>query len=339
MEDTDRDDLKVEQGGPFPGWDRRPVVTWTLLGANVAIWLATLVAGGSEDSEVLVDFGAMFGPLVANGEYWRLFTAMFLHVGLAHLAFNSFGLLIFGSLVERAFGHARFLIVYVLAGLFGSVASYLFNSIAIGAGASGAIFGVLGALGAFFVIQREASGRMGQRNLTGVLFLAAINLLYGLATPGIDNWAHVGGFVAGFALGLALAPKNRLQRNAFGAPVGLVDLNSLARRWWVVPLATVVLSIGAWMGTLTLPDNAYTRVFQAERYFRQENHTMALEEIDNALRLNVMVAEAYLLRGRIYADLGDTKSARSEIGRALQIGDRATRAEAIALLVSLRSRQ
>ena len=85
-----------QAGGSLPGTDRRPVVTYTLLAINVVVWLAMGLAGGSEDPNVLLDFGAMFGPLIASGEYWRLFTAMFLHVGILHLAFNGFGLFIFG---------------------------------------------------------------------------------------------------------------------------------------------------------------------------------------------------------------------------------------------------
>ena len=109
-------------GGFGPDKSGRPVVTWALLAVNILVWIATEIAGGSEDTQVLLDFGAMFGPTIANGEYWRLFTAMFLHVGLMHLLFNGLALLIFGQVVERTYGHLQFVIIYVLAGLAGSVA-------------------------------------------------------------------------------------------------------------------------------------------------------------------------------------------------------------------------
>ena len=156
-------------GPAASGLTRRPLVTWALLAVNVVVWIAATRAGGSEDRQVLLDFGAMFGPLIADGQYWRLFTAMFLHVGLVHLAFNGFGLAIFGSLVEGAYGHARFALIYLVSGLTGSVASYLVNSIAVGAGASGAIFGVLAALAAYFAAQRKVFGETAKRSMIGIL--------------------------------------------------------------------------------------------------------------------------------------------------------------------------
>ena len=286
VEPSQQDDLENPQRFLLPGEGRTPIVTMALLGANVIIWLTAAAAGGTEDPEVLLDFGAMFRPLIAEGQYWRLFTAMFLHIGIAHVAFNGFGLLIFGRLVERAYGHLRFLTIYILAGLAGSVASYLFNSIAIAAGASGAIFGVLGALAAFFVAQRELFGSMAQRNLIGLLVLAAINLIYGLATPGIDNWAHMGGFAAGFVLGLVLAPRYRLLRSPLGTPMGLRDVSSLINRWWVAPAAAALLLLGTWAGSATLPDNSYTHVYRAERHFEQQDFDLAREEIGKAFPLD-----------------------------------------------------
>ena len=328
---------------PLPGWNRAPVLTWVLLAGNLGIWLAESNAGGSNDRGVLLGFGAMFGPLIADGEYWRLFTAMFLHAGIEHLALNCLALFIFGRLVEMAYGHVRFLTIYILAGLAGSVASYLLNTIAIGVGASGAIFGVLGALAAYFVVQKKVFGKMGQRDLTGVLFLAAINLLYGLTSPGIDNWAHMGGFAAGFGLGLVLAPKYRLVTDPVGTSTALVDANSLARRWWIVPASLVVVWVGSLLATANLPDNAYSHVYEAERYHSQQNYDMALEEIDRAFRLDFSVAEAHLLRARIFAELGEISIARVELGMAQalarRLGDGGIVAEAAALLDALRSQR
>ena len=287
----------------------------------------------------------MFGPYIANGEYWRLFTAMFLHVGILHLAFNGFSLLIFGRLVERAYGHARFLTIYILAGLLGSVASYMLNSIAIAAGASGAIFGVLGALIAYFLIQRRLFGKMGQRNLMGVLFLAAINLFYGFATPGIDNWAHLGGFAGGFVLGLPLAPRYRIVASTLGTPVALVDVNSLFKQWWVVPAAVAVILVGAWMATVTIPDNPYSHLYQAEHYSRQGNHELAFEEIEKAIKLDQPIsashlsrslALAYLLRGKMLVDQGYYDRALTDLVLAHHWGDPETKAEAQALIDTLR---
>ena len=278
----------VQQGVRLFGVGRKPVVTWTLLAINVVVLIAMENAGGSEETEVLLDFGAMFGPLIANGEYWRLFTAMFLHVGLMHLLLNGFGLFIFGRLVEVIYGPVRFTIIYALAGLSGSVASYTLNSIAVGAGASGAIFGVLGALAAFFVARRDMLGEMGRQNLSALLFIAAINLVFGFIVPGIDNWAHMGGLAAGFAVGLAFVPKYRPASalGSFAVSGRLRDTNSLARRWWVLPVAAAILLGGTLLGTATLGDNPLTRVYNAERLYEEQSYDEALAEIGRAVQLD-----------------------------------------------------
>lgn len=337
MQESYRGELGGHPGLPLPGVARAPIVMWALLTVNIVVWWVVSPPGGSASTEVLLDFGAMFGPLIAEGEYWRLLTAMFLHVGPAHLVFNGLALFVFGRLVERAYGHLRFLIIYILAGLAGSVASYLLNSIAVGAGASGAIFGVLGALVAYIMVQRDLLGKMGQGLLTVVLFLAAMNLLYGLATPGIDNWAHAGGLAGGFALGLGLAPRYRPVRSPADGEASLADANPLTRSIWVLPVAGVLLVIGARLGTATLPDNPFSHIYRAERYFEEQNYGQALDETNVAVNMDFTAAEAYLLRGRLFSELGDSARARRELGQAIKWGDRDTRAEAIRLLLVLRS--
>jgi membrane associated rhomboid family serine protease len=176
-------------------------VTTVILGINVVVFLAELALGGAS-GEVLVRLGAMVPFLVATGEYWRLVTAMFLHVGVIHLLLNSYGLFLFGSLVEGVFGSVRFVAIYLVTGFFASAASFAFggpNRVA--AGASGAIFGLLGAWLAYNWRRRELS--LAQANLQGALLLIAINLVLGFSVTGIDNIAHIGGLVAGVVAGLA----------------------------------------------------------------------------------------------------------------------------------------
>ena len=334
-------DREIQPGLPLPTAARTPFLTYALLGVNFFLWLLMRAAGGSTDSDVLLDFGAMFGPLIADGEYWRLFTAMFLHVGFAHLALNGFGLFIFGRIVERAFGHPRFITIYLLAGLAGSVASYLLNSITIAAGASGAIFGILGALGAFFLAQRKILGALGRQNFYGILLLAGINLVFGLTIPRIDNWAHMGGFAAGFALGMVLAPRYKVLTSEFQLPIGLKDTNSLIRNVWVIPAVLVLLALGIWLGTATLPENAQTHVYRAERHLEQREYDAALTEVERAIEIGppAGTGQAHYVRARIMIDLGDVESARSDLGLAIQLGDRETRVNAIALLLQLQSRR
>ena len=312
-------------GPSTSGLTRRPLVTWALLAVNVLVWLAATVAGGSEDRQVLLDFGAMFGPLIAEGQYWRLFTAMFLHVGHVHLALNGFGLAIFGSLVEGAYGHVRFLLIYVVAGLTGSVASYMLNSVAVGAGASGAIFGVLGALAAYFAAQRRVFGETARRSMIGVLILAAINLAFGFIMPGIDNMAHLGGFAAGIALGLVLAPSYKVVMSVFGTSVVRTDSRRLGGRVWVIPLAIAVLAAGAWFATVTLPDNGYTHYYRAVDHFEAGIYDLALSEADRATTLDPLMIEAYYLKARTRETLGDRRGALAELRQlfgAAEVTDR-----------------
>ena len=291
MFEENEDILSQRQNPPMPNLGWRPAVTWALLTVNGLVWLVTTVEGGSENPDVMLKFGAMFGPLVANGEYWRLFTSVFLHVGIMHLVFNGLGLLIFGQMAERIFGRVRFVIIYVLAGLFGGVASYLLNPISIGAGASGAIFGVLGALASFFVARRHEMGELGRQYLTMIAVLAGFNLFYGLATPGVDNWAHIGGFVGGFAVGTAFVPQCRYVLGLYGPSYRLVP-GSAVGKWWVLPVALSALFVGILLGTVTLEENPLTLIHKAERLLDAQEYERVLHETDAAIAQNPTIGRA-----------------------------------------------
>ena len=184
-------DLKAIQRGYA---DAKPVVTRGIIAVNILMWVLMTLAGGSTNVGVLIRFGAMYSPLVLRGEYWRFVTPMFLHVGLMHLAFNSYALYNLGGLAERIYGRYRFVIIYGAAGVCGSFFSFLFTR-AVSAGASGAIFGLLGAL-LYFGRKRPGVFRRGfTANLITILL---INLFIGFSNPGIDNFAHMGGLVGGY---------------------------------------------------------------------------------------------------------------------------------------------
>jgi rhomboid protease GluP len=314
---------------PMPQVARTPFFTYALLVINIVVFGLATLAGGTEDPQVLLDFGAMFGPLISDGEYWRLFTAMFLHSGVMHLGFNGFALFIFGQMVEKSYGHSRFLLIYVLAGLMGSVTSYLFNSISIGAGASGAIFGVIGALAAYFLVQRQTFGKQAQNSLIGVAVIVAIQLFLGLSSSGIDNWAHIGGLVSGFILGLTLSPHYRRSRSVFGYSMIVNTTGSLILKWWVVPVTFMILFVGIVLADGKLPDNSFTHFFRAERHYQLGEYDEALDELESALDFERPTAEAHLLRAKIYAEAGDTDLAMQELGLAIRFGNRNIRAEAL----------
>jgi len=191
-----------------------PTVGRVLIAANVIVFVAMIAYGkvvydtwsGPETTRVLVAFGAKVNVLILNGQYWRLFTAMFIHIGVFHLLFNLYALYIFGPLVEGYFGHLRFTIIYILAGLFGSLASYAMSP-AISAGASGAIFGLIGAVTVYFLKHHQNFGQRGRAMLQNMAVIIVINLAFGFVGRGIDNWGHIGGLIGGIAIAWGLLPR------------------------------------------------------------------------------------------------------------------------------------
>ncbi len=183
-------------------------VTYVLIGLNVLVFVLMLISGISlTDPTVpqLIAWGANFGPLTVSGQWWRLLTACFLHIGIVHIALNMYILYQAGLFVERLYGGFRFLVLYLAAGIGGNLAGVVLHPMIVSAGASGAIFGVYGGLLAFLLRQRavirpEAAQAIGR----SALIFIGINLFYGLATPHTDLTAHVGGIVTGFLAGLLL---------------------------------------------------------------------------------------------------------------------------------------
>ncbi|WDF83585.1 rhomboid family intramembrane serine protease [Lacticaseibacillus pabuli] len=185
----------------------QPIVTYALLVICVLVFLGEQLAGGSQTSAVLVGFGARFAPLVYDGEWWRLFTAMFLHIGWMHLLMNMFTLYILGRLSEGIFGHWRFLVIYLISGLGGNFAGLLFdNQNVLAAGASTALFGLLGA---FLMIGDSFRDNPAIKAMTRqFLVLIGINLLFDITQSGIDIAGHLGGLIAGFLIaGVVGAPR------------------------------------------------------------------------------------------------------------------------------------
>ncbi|MFT9496840.1 rhomboid family intramembrane serine protease [Anaerosolibacter sp.] len=193
---------KQSKGYFFP--KKKFYFTNVLLAVNILIFIYMSMTGSTTNTGYLIAFGAKYNPLIAAGEYYRLFTSMFLHIGIAHLMFNSYALNMLGKDVEAIYGTSKFLLIYLLAGIFGSLGSFLFSP-AVSAGASGAIFGLIGAY-IYFGLRKPAifSARYGL-NLVSML---AINIFFGFTIPGIDNFAHLGGFLGGYIASWALGLKN-----------------------------------------------------------------------------------------------------------------------------------
>ena len=172
----------------------KPRLTYLFLGVNVAVFLLMTFTGGTTNPVNLVRWGAKYGPLIIDGQWWRLITPNFIHIGLVHLMFNSLALYVLGPVVERIYGNGRFLLVYLTSGILGVSASFAFSP-SISAGASAAIFGLFGALLYFGQNYRNLFFRtMG----TEILVLLGINLAFGFFSGGVDNFAHLGGLLGGY---------------------------------------------------------------------------------------------------------------------------------------------
>lgn len=170
--------------------------------------------GGSTDQRVLAALGANVWPI--QGEYWRLVASMFLHIGVLHLLVNAWALFQLGGLFEIWLGHWRTALVFFATGIAGSLASLAFTlrpseGAGLSAGASGAIFGILGALIAFLFRRREHLTSQAKGLLSQLLFWAGLNVFFGFTVPGIDNAAHLGGCAAGLLLGAVFQDRRRFR--------------------------------------------------------------------------------------------------------------------------------
>lgn len=212
-------------------------------------------------STVLVTYGAKENMLIRHGQYWRFVTPIFLHANLIHVGLNMLNFVVLGVFLEQLVGHARFLLIYLITGSISIIASFYFAPQEISVGASGAIFGLVGAYSVFVLIHRQAFPRSGVPALLWLVLIIGINLGLGLIIPSVDNYAHVGGLISGCLLGWWFTPlyteakqektPPTLQKvdvshsaySTYGAHT-LVDTHSLARRW---PLALLTV-----IGTLAL---------------------------------------------------------------------------------------
>lgn len=186
---------------------RRPTMTIILIVINVMVYLAETAAGGSQNTQVALRFGALYTPFViVRGEYYRVFTSMFLHFGISHIASNMVSLYVIGNVVEAYYGRIRFLIIYMLSGIGGGLFTIWIElqqgNYSLMAGASGAIFGVMSAFVVFAVNPVTRRAFPIRRVIAGIFFA----LLPGFYTAGISLSAHIGGFITGLILSFLLDP-------------------------------------------------------------------------------------------------------------------------------------
>lgn len=314
----------------------KPTATNALLFSIAVMFFVLEFNGGSTSILTLIEYGAKYNPLIVSGEWWRFISAMFLHIGFLHVIMNSLALYYLGGAVERMYGTGRFLFIYFIAGLFGSVASFAFND-NVAAGASGAIFGCFGALLYFGTVHKKLFFRTMGKNLFVIL---ALNLAFGLAVPMIDNGAHVGGLVGGFlASAFVHLPKHKWSMKQLGALI-LMALSVAALFWHGLENdqknqnALLPLQIGQEYIQREEIEKAYPFVKQAveegadmpeatfllgylEATF--ENYEVAKQLFQETIDKRPEFHQAHYNLSLIYLELGEVEKAKEAVAKAIEL--------------------
>lgn len=195
--------------------NRKPIATYVLILINVIVFiLMYLLGNGSEDTKTLINFGANYVVLTKAGEYYRIITSAFLHIGIFHLLINMYSLYIVGTQVEYFYGKVKYLIIYFFSAIMGSLFTVALSSAnTVAAGASGAIFGLLGSILYFGIKYR---GYIGNSLINQIVPVVILNLIIGFTTPGIGNAAHIGGLIGGYliSMGVGIGIDNREQKSS-----------------------------------------------------------------------------------------------------------------------------
>jgi len=233
----------------------KPLATWVILGLSILVWaldsvisMALTALLGEPVPSLLLSLGAKHNALILRGQIWRLVTPIFLHVGILHMAFNAYAIYMIGPQIECFFGPYRFLSIYLLSGIYGVFFSFALSAEP-SAGASGAIFGLIGTQAVFFYRYRNAFGERGRRQFYSTLSVIAFNLVLTFSASNIDIWGHIGGLLAGAVLGWALMPQYALVESKGGQQ--LIDRNH-PRRWGMTVLGATGVLIVSTLITLTV---------------------------------------------------------------------------------------
>ena len=228
----------------------KPVVTWTIIAICTAVFIIEILKGASFDTmsvDLAIRLGANYGPSTLSGQWWRLFTAMFLHFGFFHLAMNMWCLWALGSLAERLMGRAAYLVLYIGTGLCGGLLSLAVHPQLVSAGASGAVFGVAGGLITYLALKKAPlTFESAKKRLSSLGIFLAYNFIYSLR-PGVDMMAHAGGLISGLAIAAAL-PRFLIAPSAEITPAPIGESSSVNRRITQVAIACAIVVLLAAIG-------------------------------------------------------------------------------------------
>ena len=315
--EVDGSDDVEQQVMPAP-WVRRESslsLTKVLFGANVAVFVAMVIASSNSVSfldplkdfspQISIHFGANWGPLTLSGDWWRLLTYMFLHGSLMHIGFNMWCLWDLGALCESLYGRWTFGAIYLITGVAGGIASVGWNPEVWSVGASGAIFGLVGALIASFYLGEFSFGGLAIRNtLRSLVFFVGFNIIVGFTMPGIDNACHFGGLVSGLILGALIARLAPFTETAWQR------LSVLA----VVAIAVAAGGFGVerWRG-------ASFRIERALFSLNQNGPDHGIPQFQTTIRQHPDSAEAHFELAKAYFREQDFPHAEAEFKRVLEL--------------------
>lgn len=309
------EDSPIQRVEPAP-WLRQQsssmAVTQAIFGINVAVFVAMALAGVSmldnPSGQDLVRWGANFGPLTVSGQWWRLLTCVFIHGGLLHIGFNMWCLWSLGRLAESVYGHWTFAVVYLITGLAASLASLIWNPAILSVGASGAIFGIAGALIASFYLGEFSLPRAALAGtLRSVVVFVGYNLFFGAVIARTDNAAHVGGLLMGLLLGALIAKVAPLQ-------------DEILRRIAVL-FVGALLVVGAVMG-LQRSHGYMVHAQNGVALLDQGKTDEAIAELRKSVSLRPDFAAAHGALARAYSTKRDFENAATEMKRVIVLNPR-----------------
>jgi membrane associated rhomboid family serine protease len=303
-------------------------LTHILVGINVAVFASMTLTGVSflsPTSAQLLKWGANWGPLSLTTQPWRILTSNYVHIGIIHIGFNMWCLLNLGALAQRIFDRWTYLLIYTATGVAGSIASLAWHPTVIGAGASGAIFGLAGALiSALYLGKLPIPKEAIQSTMKSLLLFAAYNLFFGLS-QGIDNAAHIGGLASGLVLGAFLS------KHLTGSAESRQQWRNLAFVLSVVLLTTGMYYVRRQHREFTAVANPYDYFDQYQKAmdaFRQKDYANAVKACQKMVQSNPSSAEAHFLLGVAYETTENPDGAIPQFQEALRLNPKYSEAAA-----------
>jgi membrane associated rhomboid family serine protease/Flp pilus assembly protein TadD len=288
----------------------RVFITPIIIALNLVVFVAMLATGVSlfaPQIAQLLKWGADFGPQTLSGEWWRLLSSVFVHIGVVHLLLNMWCLWSLGRLAERMFGNWTFLAIYLLSGLGGSLASMLWNPSIVSAGASGAVFGVAGSLVAFLYFGKVALPRsVIKRDFASILTFVGYNLAFGFAKEGVDNAAHLGGLLVGLGLGALLH-----------RPLPATADRSRLRISLIYAGAALILVLAAAFARRT--NESQISYGRGLTYLENKSNDSAIEEFNRAIASDPAFAPAHNVLGVAYLRKGNYEQSINAFKKCLEL--------------------